>query len=86
MAPYTKHTPQYIEKACQKTGLWPWDLSKLQASFLTKEQLEEKVKSLYVVPTVIPSEKKSIKKYLTTKGKIVTESSIRNYLKKRKIG
>lgn len=79
------HNPLYIEKAWKKTGLWPLNPSKavLQPP-LSQEQIQERIKSLYTIPIVASPKKKSIKKYLTTKGKVITAPGIRDYLRQER--
>lgn len=80
------HNPLYIERAFTITGIYPLDEVKLKEfnSVLTPEQQKIAIKNILSVPQTIPFQKKSIKKYLTTNGKLLTASSVIQLLKEEK--
>ena len=74
------HNPDLILSGFKKAGVWPYDARKFQAGVSAESQVAE----ILSIPTKEKKLEPIKKKYLTTKGKLVTHSTVIEFLKKEK--
>jgi len=78
------HNPGYIEKAFLQTGIHPLDPSQVTKKIsLSKEEKEKALEKILTVPKTM-ERVKSVKKYLTREGKLLSAVSVVDLLTQEK--